>query len=227
MAGEVFRHHAIVLLGPTGSGKTPLGSTLEARGLWGRRCVHFDFGENLRQIVAADQADAHVTRRDIEFLREVLRSGALLEDEQFPLAERVLRRFLVERGVDAATLVVLNGLPRHVGQADAVDAVLDVEAVIHLRCSPGAVLARIRTNVGRDRSGRVDDDPASIQAKLATFQERTEPLLEYYRGRNVRMEAFDVTADMSAEQMWGVLNEPRTLPQSGHGCLQAPLRPVN
>jgi adenylate kinase len=205
MAGGAFKHHAILLLGPTGSGKTPLGNTLEARGLWGRRCVHFDFGENLRQIVAADQADAYVTRRDIEFLKEVLWSGTLLEDERFPLAERILRRFLVQRNVDEATLVVLNGLPRHVGQAGSLDAILDVETVIHLRCSPEGVLARIRTNVGRDRSGRVDDAPASIQAKLATFQARTEPLLDYYRGRNVRTEAIDVTADMSAEQMWGVL----------------------
>ena len=116
-----------------------------------------------------------------------------------------MRRFLVQRNVDEATLVVLNGLPRHVGQAEAVDAILNVETVIHLRCSPEGVLARIRSNVGRDRSGRVDDDPASIQAKLATFQERTEPLLEYYRGRKVRTETIAVTADMSAEQMWGVL----------------------
>ncbi len=41
---------AILLLGPTGSGKTPLGQALEKKGLAGRRCVHFDFGANLREI---------------------------------------------------------------------------------------------------------------------------------------------------------------------------------
>ncbi|MCX7427258.1 MAG: hypothetical protein NTW96_16720 [Planctomycetia bacterium] len=45
------RNDAMLLLGPTGSGKTPLGDLLERRGLGGRRCVHFDFGAHLRRIV--------------------------------------------------------------------------------------------------------------------------------------------------------------------------------
>ena len=40
---------AILLLGPTGSGKSPLGDELEANGLNGRRCLHFDFGRRLRR----------------------------------------------------------------------------------------------------------------------------------------------------------------------------------
>jgi hypothetical protein len=43
---------ALLLLGPTGAGKTPLGDWLEAHGLWGRPCHHFDFGANLRAVVA-------------------------------------------------------------------------------------------------------------------------------------------------------------------------------
>ena len=200
------RQPALLLLGPTGSGKTPLGELLEARGLWGRRCVHFDFGENLRQIAAA-QPDEWVASEEIEFCREVLRSGALLEDEQFPLAERILRRFLAQRAADASTLVVLNGLPRHVGQARGLDAVLDVRAVISLRCSPQTVMARIRGNVGGDRAGRVDDDLALVEAKLATFRHRTEPLLDYYRSRGVRTTTLDVTADTAAEEMWERMKE--------------------
>lgn len=42
------RYAAMVLLGPTGSGKTPLGHVFAARGFLNRRCAHFDFGENLR-----------------------------------------------------------------------------------------------------------------------------------------------------------------------------------
>lgn len=84
---------ALLLLGPTGSGKTPLGRVLEARGLAGRRCLHFDFGENLRQVVAQHKPDSLVSTTDIAFLRRVLETGALLEDDQFPLAARILRSF--------------------------------------------------------------------------------------------------------------------------------------
>ena len=197
------RPPAIVLLGPTGAGKTPLGELLEARGLGGRRCVHFDFGANLRQVAAAEP-DAIVMPADIDFCREVLRSGALLEDKDFPLAERILRRFLARRHVDAATLVVLNGLPRHVGQAQALAAILDVRGVISLECSPQTVLARLRGNIGGDRTDRADDDPSLVAQKLATFRQRTKPLLDYYRERNVRVETLEITAGMTAEEAWRV-----------------------
>jgi adenylate kinase len=200
---------AILLLGPTGSGKTPLGDLLEARGLGGRRCVHFDFGENLRQVATAAKPDALITPEDIEFCREVLRSGALLEDEDFPLAERILRRFLGRRSVDAGTVVVLNGLPRHVGQARALEAILDVQAVISLRCPPETALARIRGNIGGDRAGRADDDPALVARKLATFHDQTEPLVDHYRSRDCRVETVEVTVEMSAEEMWEMMNEGR------------------
>jgi adenylate kinase len=192
---------AILLVGPTGSGKTPLGDLLEARGFRGRRCVHFDFGENLRQVATVAQPDELIPSGDIDFCREVLHSGDLLEDEDFPLAERILRRFLSRRSVDAGTLVVLNGLPRHEGQARAMEAIVDVQAVISLRCLPETVLARIRGNVGGDRAGRADDDPQLVDRKLSTFSRRTEPLLDYYRTRNVRIETLEVTAGMTPDEM--------------------------
>lgn len=195
------RNHAILLLGPTGSGKTPLGEIIERRGLWQRDCLHFDFGANLRRLVAANRPDAWVTQRDIAFLQEVLRTDALLEDKHFPLAQRILRSFMDRRGADANTWIVLNGLPRHVGQARALDALLAVRCVVCLECSEETVLRRLRTNAGGDRTGRIDDDPASVRRKLAIFRERTAPLLEYY-GRASRVETIQVTATMTAEQMW-------------------------
>jgi hypothetical protein len=44
---------AILLVGPTGSGKTPLGALCEKKGLWQSRVFHFDFGAILRRIAAA------------------------------------------------------------------------------------------------------------------------------------------------------------------------------
>jgi len=79
-AEEVNRtalHQAVLLLGPTGSGKTPLGDALQREGFGGRRCHHFDFGEQLRHATGVgDGLDA----ADIAFVRKVLEEGALLEN---------------------------------------------------------------------------------------------------------------------------------------------------
>ena len=200
------RSPAAVLLGPTGSGKTPLGDLAEQRGLWGASCLHFDFGANLRRIVDQNRPDHLISREDLDFLRRVLDSGALLEDEHSPLAERILRSFLDRHGADRRTVVVLNGLPRHAGQAQAVDSILDVVAVIHLLGSSETVLARIETDVGGDRSARRDDDLESIRGKLALFNQRTAPLLHHYRALGTRIETVEVTATMTADRMWQTLD---------------------
>jgi adenylate kinase family enzyme len=193
---------AVVLLGPTGSGKTPLGEQLALRGLQNRRCVHFDFGANLREIVARAESDAIICREDIEFLRDVLSTGALLEDKDFPLAARILRSFCLRWNVDPHTLVVLNGLPRHVGQARALEDTFHIEAVIHLSCTAETVIQRIATDTGGDRQQRTDDEHADIQRKLEIFHERTKPLIEHYRQAGVPIWQVHVTADMTPAEMW-------------------------
>ena len=168
--------------------------------------MHFDFGANLRQAVDGNRPGAVIGRKEIEFLKGVLASGALLEDEHFPLAARVLEAFLADRRSDCRTRIVLNGLPRHVGQAEAVDRILDVETVISLSCSRRTVMRRIAGNVGGDRSHREDDDPEEIDKKLATFNERTVPLQRHYARQGARIESVEVTAEMTPEQMWQELD---------------------
>jgi adenylate kinase family enzyme len=161
----------------------------------------------LRQAAARKEPDDIVSREDIEFLRHVLRTGALLEDEQFPLAARILRSFLTRRRVDETTWVVLNGLPRHAGQAVAISEILDVRTVVCLRCAPETVLARIQADTGGDRSGRTDDDLAAIRRKLTVFTERTQPLLDFYRRRNASVLFIDVTSTMTAGEMCDCLQK--------------------
>jgi adenylate kinase len=119
---------------------------------------------------------------------------------------RIIEAFLLDRHAERQTWIVLNGLPRHVGQAQAVDAILDVRAAIRLACSSAVVLTRIGSNVGGDRTARSDDGLEAIGRKLAIFEERTAPLVEYYRSRGVRIETLEVTAGMTPERTWDVLN---------------------
>ncbi len=205
---------ATLLLGPTGSGKTPLGELIQRRGLWGADYLHFDFGENLREIVANNQADGAlsqadgaVSRAEVDLLREMLATGALLEDEHFPITRRILLGFMTAHRAGPRTCILLNGLPRHIGQATAMEAVLEIRAVIHLRCSPETVFARIDADTGGDRAGRVDDDLEAIAEKLAIFERRTEPLLQLYGRRGVEIHPIDVSAHMTPDRMWRALQD--------------------
>jgi adenylate kinase len=198
---------AILLLGPTAAGKTPLGELIEARGLAGRRCLHFDFGENLRQTVASGRPDAIVSAEDLQFLRGVLATGALLEDRDFPIAERILRSFLVRRAAEPSTWIVLNGLPRHAGQAQRVAAILDVRTVVALECSAETVVARVDANTGGDRTQRTDDDLDAVRRKLTIYAARTAPLVAYYRERGTRIVTLDVQVDTRPEAMWAAVQK--------------------
>jgi len=198
---------AVLLLGPTGAGKTPLGQVLEQRGWAGRRCAHFDFGENLRSVVQRGTPDEIVSQQDIDFLRGVLDRGVLLEDRDFPIAERIFRAFLVRREVDERTVAVLNGLPRHIGQASALQGLVDVEAVVCLECTAETVMRRLRNDPGGDRANRDDDQLPAVASKLSIYRQRTEPLVDWYRQRGTRIFRVAVTADMTADEAWSAIGQ--------------------
>lgn len=193
----------LLLVGPTGCGKTPLGDLLEAEELLGRHCLHFDFGRELRASVG--EQSVRLTYDERELVGELLESGALLEDEHFPIAGKLLAGFISERNADADSLIVLNGLPRHVGQAGAMEAAVDMRALVILECSPGVVWERVRTNSGGDRSERADDTLAEVTRRLGVFRQRTMPLLEYYSARGVPVLHLEVGAKTTAGEMRRVL----------------------
>ena len=203
---------AILLVGPTGAGKTPFGEYLEANGLWGRRCAHFDFGAQLRGISAGEIGVPELTKAELEVIEGSLRTGAVLEDEQFPIAGKILRAFAERRGLGGEDCIVLNGLPRHVGQAKDVDAVLAVEAVISLECTAEVVYERIRLNSAGDRTGRVDDDVAAIARKLEIFTHRTVPLVERYQWSGIPVHRITIGVLDTPAMIHQWLSSPRAGP---------------
>jgi len=232
---------ALLLIGPTGSGKTPLGELIDRNGLWGRAWRHFDFGATMRSAVAAaERASAadrgnetavpslftHLTVADIELMRDVLRRGVLLEDHQFSMARRLLDWFL-DRPANGKpsppevptdrrkTWLVLNGLPRHVGQAEAMREWVDVRGVVELACDAEMVRRRIARNTGGDRGERTDDSAAEIARKLDTYQRRTAPLLEFYGRAGATRLRIDVSAEMGPQAMWAELQQANAAGMAG------------
>jgi len=174
---------AILIVGPTGAGKSPLGDFLEASGLNGLACFHFDFGEQLRK--AADQGHPDLSNEDQQFLVNVLETGALLENHHFYIAEAILHEFVQTRINASDGILILNGLPRHVDQSEDVDRLVDIREVVQIECSPQTVCDRISANTGQDRGESADDSLEKIKNKLSIFYSRTLPLLDHYKSKGV------------------------------------------
>ncbi len=180
------RLKGILLLGPTGVGKSPLGDLLEERGLYGLRLLHFDFGHELRAIARGEQRDGILPSERL-FIQKVLEEGLLLEDEHFYLAIKILKGFLHLKQARGDEILVMNGLPRHHGQARSLSPIIHIPLVVVLEASFEEVLERIHKDVGGDRKGRTDDKIELIYKKWLTYRDRTRPLMEFYRKQGAKV----------------------------------------
>ncbi|MDY6905761.1 MAG: nucleoside monophosphate kinase [Thermodesulfobacteriota bacterium] len=193
------RYNAILIVGPTGAGKTPLGEYLEQNGLRGRFCCHFDFGEQLRR--AAVEEHPALSIEDRRFLVHVLETGALLENRHFYIAEAILREFARQQMTRQDSVLVMNGLPRHVDQAGDVGRIAAIKAVIQLECTAQTVCDRIAGNTGKDRCGRTDDDLDAIRNKLEIFNTRTLPLVDHYEKQGVPVHRVAVACHTTPDEI--------------------------
>lgn len=188
---------ALLLIGPTGSGKSPLGDALERATGW----AHFDFGARLRAIAAGE--DDHGLDADaVAFVQSLLEEHALFPDDRFPIVAQILQHFL-DQHADAPG-VVLNGLPRHTGQATAIAPLLTVTRVVLLDCPPAVVAERIlrrKQGLTSDHADRDDDTPEAIKKKVALFHDRTTALVAHYRNRGVEIVTCPVAADTCEEEL--------------------------
>jgi len=194
--------NAVLLLGPTGVGKSPLGDAIASKGLFGRRCHHLDFGSELRRAVSDEEQSGVYSEEELAFIHGVLERGLLLENEHFPLAVKIISLFLKRVEFSGHDLLVLNGIPRHTGQARDIAAIAHIQAVVALDCSADDVLFRIRDNVGGDRTGRADDHHELIEKKLALFRERTEPLIAYYQGEGGAVYRLGISGSTSTDEAY-------------------------
>jgi adenylate kinase len=166
----------LILLGPPGSGKGTQAKRLVKR--YG--IVQLSTGEMLRAAVAA-QTPVGLKAKDI------MASGGLVPDE-------IVIGIISDRldQPDAARGFILDGFPRTVPQAEALDELLKkkhmkLDAVIELRVNESALLQRVETRVAEMRARgeevRIDDTQEVLTKRLASYRSQTEPLIHYYSER--------------------------------------------
>jgi adenylate kinase len=119
--------------------------------------------------------------------KDVMASGGLVPDD-------VVIGIISDRidQPDARNGFILDGFPRTVPQAEALDELLKrkhlkLDAVIELRVNESALLERVETRVAQMRERgeevRVDDTPEVLTRRLASYRALTEPLIHYYSER--------------------------------------------
>ncbi|UWU80358.1 adenylate kinase [Bradyrhizobium huanghuaihaiense] len=166
----------IILLGPPGSGKGTQAQLLVQR--YG--IVQLSTGEMLRAAVAAGTPVGLKAK-------EIMASGSLVPDDVVVgiISDRIDQP-------DAKNGFILDGFPRTVPQAEALDELLKhkhlkLDAVIELRVNESALLSRVETRVAQMRERgeevRVDDTPEVLTKRLASYRSQTEPLIHYYSER--------------------------------------------
>jgi adenylate kinase len=120
---------------------------------------------------------------------------------------------------DAKRGFVLDGFPRTVAQADALDRILarkglPLDAVIQLKVDEGILLKRIENRVSElVRQGqpvRDDDNAEALKVRLDAYRAQTAPLVEYY-GRKGALRTVDgmASVDSVAAAIDGVLSTSR------------------
>jgi len=163
----------LILLGPPGSGKGTQAQRLVQR----YSIVQLSTGDMLRAAVAA-QTPIGLKAKDI------MAAGGLVPDEIVVgiIADRIEQP-------DAANGFILDGFPRTVPQAEALDALLKqkqmtLDAVIELRVNEGVLLERVERRAAETRARgeavRADDTPEVLTKRLASYRDQTEPLIHYY-----------------------------------------------
>jgi adenylate kinase len=206
-----MKYPAILLIGPTGSGKTPFGGYLNSKKLFQRNCYHFDFGAGLRSIEQlVDQKDQASLKnkfsllgdKELAIIIHSLKSGSLLEDDQFYIAEEILLSFIAEKGITQNDLLVLNGLPRYTDQAVKIDRLVNITGIIYLNCTDNVVHSRIVRDSGGDRAGRNDDSMEEVRRKLTLFRERTLKLSSYDKEKGAKIYDIIISADTQPEDIY-------------------------
>jgi len=168
-----MKYNTYLLFGAPGSGKGTQGRSLGSI----PRFFHCACGDVFRTL----DTRTKVGRAFLEYSSK----GKLVPDE----VTVELWQARIDAAVEAhefkpdIDVLVLDGIPRNVGQAKIMDHVIDVKKVFHLSCPDrDQLFARLKKRALKDN--RLDDaNEEVIQRRLETYESESKPVLDYYRDR--------------------------------------------
>ena len=168
----------LILLGPPGAGKGTQATRLTEK---------FD----IPQLSTGDMLRAAVKASTPVGLqaKSVMDAGGLVSDE---IVVGIIADRMEEP--DAKKGFILDGFPRTVAQAEALDAMLAkkdmrLDAIVELKVDENALLARIekraKETLAAGGTVRADDNPESFKIRLDAYRKQTAPVSDYYAKRGV------------------------------------------
>ena len=179
----------VILLGPPGAGKGTQAQRLV------EKCsiIQLSTGDILRNAVASGSALGKQAKK-------VMDAGQLMPDD-------LMIRIISDRidAPDCAKGFILDGFPRTVPQAEALDKLLaekglKLDHVIELKVDDTVLVSRIERRASEESAagrGRADDTVETLKKRLTVYHEQTAPILPYYR-RKGTLKVVDGMADIGA-----------------------------
>lgn len=186
----------LVLLGAPGSGK----GTQAARLKTALGVPHISTGDMLRAAVAAG------TPMGLK-AKAVMDAGQLVSDD-------ILLGMLEDRlaQADAKAGFILDGYPRNLAQADALEHLLaklgqPLDAVVKLEVPDAAIIKRVEIRF--EAEGRADDNPDTVRKRLGVYAEQTAPVADFYarRGKLQVVDGVGELAEVTARIERALQNE--------------------
>ncbi len=172
----------LIFVGPPGAGKGTQATRLVEK----YNIPHLSTGDMLRAAIAAE------TPLGMK-VEGIMATGGLVSDD---IMVDLIRERLTQE--DCAQGFILDGFPRTVAQAEALDAMLEsencgIDAVIYFEVDDAALFDRVAKRALD--SGRADDSAEVLKSRLAAYRQNTAPLLPYYKGKNL-LKQVDGMADI-------------------------------
>jgi len=185
----------IILFGPQGSGKGTQSRKLKDK----YKFTHISTGDLIREKVAPKEKDSQEEDPLTRSIKETMARGGLVSND---IVIELIQENLQENNM-------FDGFPRTLEQAKALDEITQIDLVIELRLSDDTAVERVSSRTQckecaaifgpknppkeegmcNDCPGEIyqreDDKPAAIKERLKDYRTETEPLLEYYKPRDI------------------------------------------